>query len=63
MKDKIFNKFKYYILLIANKKYPQIRKRKYDLTYYLTNFVHTKRQNEGIKQCGIKDKIISNLKK
>ena len=40
MKDKIFNKFKYYILLIANKKYPQIRKRKYDLTYYLTNFVH-----------------------
>jgi hypothetical protein len=40
MIDKIFNKFKYYILLVANKKYPPIRKRKYDLTYYLTNFVY-----------------------
>lgn len=28
----------------------------------LTNFVHTKRQNEGIKQMGIKEKIISYLK-
>jgi hypothetical protein len=28
----------------------------------LTNFVHTKRQNEGIKQAGIKQKIMSYLK-
>jgi hypothetical protein len=28
----------------------------------LTNFVHTKRQNEGIKQAGIKEKIMSYLK-
>lgn len=28
----------------------------------LTNFVHTKRQNEGIKQCGIKEKVLKYLK-
>jgi hypothetical protein len=27
----------------------------------LTNFVHTTRDNEGIKQCGIKEKIIKHL--
>ena len=40
MKDNIFDKFKYYFLLVANKKYPPIRKRKYDLIYHLTNFVY-----------------------
>jgi len=38
MKDNIFNLFKKYILEIANKKYPQIRKRKYSLEYYLEKF-------------------------
>jgi hypothetical protein len=28
----------------------------------LTNFVHTPRSSEGIKQCGIKEKIIKFLK-
>jgi len=40
MKDKIYNSFKNIILNIANKKYPSIRKRKYSLDYYLTNFLY-----------------------
>ena len=38
MKNKIFNLFKKYILFFAHKKYPNIRKRKYSLEYYLDNF-------------------------
>ena len=38
MKDNIFNLLKKHILDIANKKYPQIRKRKYSLEYYLEKF-------------------------
>jgi len=33
-----------------------------NMTEGLTNFVHCKRFNEGIKQCGIKDKIVKFLK-
>ena len=40
MKDLIFNKFKESVLKIAIKKYPEIRKRKYSLDYYLENFIH-----------------------
>ena len=40
MKDKIYNSFKNIILNIANKKYPSIKKRKYSLNYYLTNFLY-----------------------
>ena len=32
-----------------------------DMSPYLDNFVHTKRMSEGIKQCGIKEKIIKYL--
>ena len=32
-----------------------------DMSPYLDNFVHTKRMNEGIKQSGIKDKIMKYL--
>jgi hypothetical protein len=39
MKDKIFKTFKKYILYWAHKKYPNIRKRKYSLEYYLNNFI------------------------
>ena len=38
MKDNIFNLLKKHILDIANKKYPQKRKRKYSLEYYLEKF-------------------------
>lgn len=37
-KDKIFNRYKKYILYYAEIKYPPIRKRKYSLEYYLNNF-------------------------
>jgi hypothetical protein len=37
-KDKIFNRYKKYILYYAEIKYPLIRKRKYSLEYYLNNF-------------------------
>ena len=40
MKDKIYNAFKKIVLHIANKKYPNIRKRKYTLEYYLQNFIY-----------------------
>jgi hypothetical protein len=40
MKDKIFNSFKKIILIIANKKYPIKRTRKYSLEYYLKNFTY-----------------------
>ena len=40
MKDKIFNSFKKIILKIANKKYPEVRRRKYSLEYYLQHFVY-----------------------
>ena len=40
MKDKIFKSFKKYILYWAHKKYPNIRKRKYSLEYYLNNFIY-----------------------
>ena len=40
MKDKIYNIYKKYILIIANKKYPEIRKRKFSLEYYLKNFLY-----------------------
>ncbi len=33
-----------------------------DMAPYLTNFVHTTKVNQGIKESGIKDKIISFLK-
>jgi len=39
-KDKIFTCYKKYILEFAQKKFPQIRKRKYSLKYYLDNFIH-----------------------
>lgn len=38
MKDNIFNLLKKHILDIANKKYPQVRQRKYSLEYYLQKF-------------------------
>jgi hypothetical protein len=38
MKDNIFNLLKKHILDIANKKYPQVRQRKYSLEYYLHKF-------------------------
>lgn len=38
-KDKIYNAFKKCILNTANLMYPQIRKRKYSLKYYLDNFI------------------------
>jgi hypothetical protein len=34
-KDKIFNRYKKYILHYAEIKYPSVRKRKYSLAYYL----------------------------
>ena len=37
-KDKAFNCYKKYILYYANIKYPNVRKRKYSLEYYLNNF-------------------------
>lgn len=37
-KDKIFNRYKKYILHYAEIKYPPIRKRTYSLEYYLNNF-------------------------
>ena len=40
MKDKIYNNFKKLILDIANQKYPELRKRKYSLEYYLKNFIY-----------------------
>ena len=33
-----------------------------NMTPYLDNFVHTIKQNEGIKQSGVKEKVISYLK-
>jgi len=39
-KDKIYNCYKRHILSIASAKYPNIRKRKYSLKYYLDNFIH-----------------------
>ena len=40
MKDKIYNLFKKIVLNIANKKYPEIKKRTYPLEYYLNNFIY-----------------------
>ena len=37
-KDKTYNCYKKYILICAHAKYPNIRKRKYSLEYYLDNF-------------------------
>jgi transposase len=37
---KIFKSYKKYIINIARNKYPDIRKRKYPLEYYLNNFVY-----------------------
>ncbi len=34
------NNFKKLILDIANQKYPELRKRKYSLEYYLKNFIY-----------------------
>ena len=39
-KDKIYNCYKKYILHNATLKYPEIRKRKFSLEYYLNNFIH-----------------------
>jgi len=38
MKENIFNLFKKHVLIIANQKYPLLRKRKYSLEYYLEKF-------------------------
>ena len=37
---KIFKSYKKYIINVARNKYPDIRKRKYPLEYYLNNFVY-----------------------
>ena len=39
-KNKIFTCYKKYILEFAYNKFPQIRKRKYSLKYYLDNFIY-----------------------
>ena len=39
-KDKIYNCYKKYILYYATLKYPEIRKRKNQLKYYLDNFIY-----------------------
>ena len=38
--DTIYNCYKKYILQYAIEKYPEIRKRKYSLKYYLDNFIY-----------------------
>jgi hypothetical protein len=40
MKDKTFQKYKKYILHFVNKKYKNLRKRKYNFDYYIKNFIH-----------------------
>ena len=40
MKDIAYKCFKKYILYFAHKKYPLIRKREYQLEYYLNNFIY-----------------------
>jgi len=40
MVNKIFKSYKKYIINVAKNKYPEIRKRKFPLEYYLNNFVY-----------------------